>query len=69
MDKKIYDKFIEDNKEEAVELLMTLGKIPAPSHHEDKRAEFCKKKKAATKYGLMKPRTSYVSLTVINMMI
>ncbi len=43
MDKKIYDKFIEDNKEEAVELLMTLGKIPAPSHHEDKRAEFCKK--------------------------
>ena len=43
MDKKVYDEFIESNKDEAVELLMTLGRIPAPSHHEDKRAAFCKK--------------------------
>lgn len=43
MDKKVYDEFIESNKDEAIELLMTLGRIPAPSHHEDKRAAFCKK--------------------------
>lgn len=35
-------KEIEDSSQEAFELLMELGKIPAPSHHEEKRAEFCK---------------------------
>jgi acetylornithine deacetylase/succinyl-diaminopimelate desuccinylase-like protein len=29
-----------DHEGEALELLRTLGKIPAPSHHEDKRAQF-----------------------------
>ena len=28
--------------QEALDLLIQLGKIPAPSHHEEKRAEFCK---------------------------
>lgn len=28
---------------EALELICTLAQIPAPSHHEEKRAEFCKK--------------------------
>ena len=35
-------KEIEDSKQEALDLLMELGKIPAPSNHEEKRAEFCK---------------------------
>ena len=35
-------KDIEAHSQEALELLMELGKIPAPSHHEEKRAEFCK---------------------------
>ena len=35
-------KEIEDNRQEALDLLMELGKIPAPSNHEEKRAEFCK---------------------------
>ena len=34
---------IEACKQEALELLMELGKIPAPSNHEERRAEFCKK--------------------------
>lgn len=34
--------YIEENSEEAYELLLTLGKIPAPSNHEEERAEFCK---------------------------
>ncbi len=33
--------YIENHKEEARELLLALAKIPAPSHHEEKRAEFC----------------------------
>lgn len=33
---------IEASSQEALELLMELGKIPAPSNHEEKRAEFCK---------------------------
>ena len=33
---------IEDSRQEALELLMELGKIPAPSNHEEKRAAFCK---------------------------
>lgn len=32
--------FARDNFAEAVELLKTLGKIPAPSHHEEQRAAF-----------------------------
>lgn len=35
-------KEIEDNRQEALDLLMELCKIPAPSNHEEKRAEFCK---------------------------
>lgn len=34
--------YIKDHKEEQLELLINLAKIPAPSHKEDKRAEFCK---------------------------
>ena len=36
------EQFIDENRAEAVELLQTLGKIPAPSYHEDARAEFCR---------------------------
>lgn len=36
-------KYLEDSADETLELLEALCKIPAPSHHEDKRAEFCKK--------------------------
>ena len=35
-------RFAEQHKEEAVVLLEELGKIPAPSHREEKRVEFCK---------------------------
>ena len=35
-------KEIDDSRQEALDLLMELGKIPAPSNHEEKRAEFCK---------------------------
>lgn len=35
-------KEIEDSRQEALDLLMELGKIPSPSNHEEKRAEFCK---------------------------
>ena len=34
--------YIEDHSQEALDLLMELGKIPAPSNHEEKRAAFCK---------------------------
>ncbi len=34
--------YIEDHREEALQLLITLAKIPAPSGHEEKRAAFCK---------------------------
>ncbi|MEY8355565.1 M20/M25/M40 family metallo-hydrolase [Lachnospiraceae bacterium 54-53] len=37
------DQFIQQHKEEAIALLEELGKIPAPSHKEDKRAAFCKR--------------------------
>ena len=33
---------IEANSQEALDLLMELGRIPAPSNHEEKRAAFCK---------------------------
>lgn len=35
--------YIDEHKQEAYDLLLTLAQIPAPSHHEEKRAEFCKK--------------------------
>lgn len=35
-------KEIENCSQEALDLLITLGKIPAPSHQENQRAEFCK---------------------------
>ncbi|WP_312832204.1 M20/M25/M40 family metallo-hydrolase [Sedimentibacter saalensis] len=35
--------YVDANLQEAIEFLEKLGKIPAPSHHEEKRAEFCKK--------------------------
>jgi len=34
--------YIEDHQEEAFDLLVELAQIPAPSNHEEKRAEFCK---------------------------
>ena len=34
--------FLTDHQEEALQLLLTLAQIPAPSGHEEKRAEFCK---------------------------
>ena len=33
--------YIEAHSQEAYELLLTLARIPAPSNHEEKRAEFC----------------------------
>lgn len=41
MNEKIQE-FIETHYEEAVKLLEALGRIPAPSYHEDKRAAFCR---------------------------
>mgnify|MGYP000037394888 FL=1 len=43
MERERIDSFIQQHKEEAVLLLQELGKIPAPSHQEDRRAAFCKK--------------------------
>ena len=40
MKKEILE-FIEQNQTEAVAVLQELGKIPAPSHQEDLRAEYC----------------------------
>lgn len=34
--------YIEGHSQEALELLMEIARIPAPSNHEEKRAEFCK---------------------------
>ena len=34
--------YIKDHEQEALELLLELAVIPAPSHHEELRAEFCK---------------------------
>ena len=42
LNKEIVD-YIDANATEAYELLLTLAQIPAPSNHEEKRAEFCKK--------------------------
>lgn len=42
LNKEIVD-YIDAHAGEAYELLLTLAQIPAPSNHEEKRAEFCKK--------------------------
>lgn len=34
--------YVDAHFDETIELLKTLGKIPAPSHHEDMRAQFCR---------------------------
>ena len=34
--------YIDSHQKEAFDLLIELAQIPAPSHHEEKRAEFCK---------------------------
>lgn len=34
--------YLDDHNQEAFDLLIELAQIPAPSHHEEKRAEFCK---------------------------
>ena len=49
------------HSEECIALLKTLGKIPAPSHHEEKRAEFVLDwfhKQGGKAPILMKPKTS-----------
>ena len=35
-------RYIADHSKEAYDLLLTLARIPAPSNHEEQRAEFCK---------------------------
>lgn len=40
--KKIVEEYVAAHVKEAEELLMELGKIPAPSHMEDQRAAFCR---------------------------
>jgi len=35
-------KYIEEHRQEAFDLLVEMAQIPAPSNHEEKRAEFCK---------------------------
>lgn len=36
-------KYIDEHRQESFELLLKLAQIPAPSNHEEQRAEFCKK--------------------------
>ena len=35
-------RYYDEHEQEAIDLLIELAQIPAPSHHEEKRAEFCK---------------------------
>ena len=35
-------KYIDAHRQEAYELLLEFARIPARSHHEERRAEFCK---------------------------
>ena len=35
-------RYYDEHEQEALDLLIELAQIPAPSHHEEKRAEFCK---------------------------
>ena len=46
--------FIREHEEEALELLRTIARIPAPSNHEEKRAEFCSRwlKRAGGRRGI-----------------
>ena len=39
---QIIKDYVDEHLQEAISLLETLGKIPAPSRHEEKRAEFCR---------------------------
>ena len=41
-DQQELKQYTESHFDEAMELLRTLGKIPAPSHKEGKRARFCR---------------------------
>lgn len=34
-------RYIENHRQEAYSLLLELARIPAPSNHEERRAEFC----------------------------
>lgn len=40
--KRLAVDYAESHRDESLELLRTLGKIPAPSHHEEQRAAFCR---------------------------
>ncbi|MCI8895554.1 MAG: peptidase, partial [Lachnospiraceae bacterium] len=40
--REIVEQYAAEVKEEAEGLLEVLGRIPAPSHQEDARAEFCR---------------------------
>ncbi|MEL7647989.1 MAG: M20/M25/M40 family metallo-hydrolase [Sedimentibacter sp.] len=39
---QIIKDYVDVHMQEAIELLERLGRIPAPSHHEERRAEFCR---------------------------
>lgn len=59
MERERIECFIEQHKAEAILLLQELGKIPAPSHKEDKRAAFCKnglRKRAAARCKSTRPK-------------
>ena len=43
MDRNIIESYIKENIEGVYQLIRELCLIPAPSHHEEKRAEFCKR--------------------------
>ena len=45
------ERWMDEHVEETQQLLRTLCQIPAPSHHEEKRAEFC----AAPAVGMTRP--------------
>lgn len=38
-----FDEYISDNKEALIKLIDDICRIPAPSHHEEERAEFCRR--------------------------
>lgn len=42
LNRSVIEEFVQRNHADAVALLETLGKIPAPSHHEDQRVAFCR---------------------------
>ena len=35
------ERFIKEHEKEAYDLLLTIAKLPSPSNHEEKRAQFC----------------------------